>query len=189
MLEKLKALWKKIKSFFKKKETTSHAVREPEIVEPTPVPKPITPPEVVTIGRESGNEVNISRVTDNFLRGSDGYSDPIRYDPKYPAVDRTGFDLHVKGSPKVNVLMAGQTYQFSFTTEKDEQIKVTLLEVAGTPDSLNTTSWVSTASGFNVSPTVVFNRFGGTHDFKSPGGLLILWVIPSETAPVGVQRF
>lgn len=113
-------------------------------------------------------------VTGNGQPSSDGHS-------------FTGFGLERKGHPYSNRLEGGYTYQYVLDTAAGERVELTLLEVVGTPDSMSTVSRVTTASGAVVSPPVASGRHG-KHDFVSPGGRLTLFLTPSVSGELGVQR-
>lgn len=100
--------------------------------------------------------------------------------------DTTGFSLERKGSPYRNSLIAGYTYQYSMITAAGERVELTILEVAGTPDSMTTSSYVRGING-TLSAPQTFGRHG-KHLFVSPGGAVTLVLTPSVSGELGVQR-
>jgi hypothetical protein len=101
-------------------------------------------------------------------------------------VATTGFNLERKGLPYRNSLIGGYTYQYSMATAAGESVELTILEVVGTPDSMTTTSYVRSING-TLSAPQTFGRHG-KHTFISPGGAVTLYLTPSVSGELGVQR-
>lgn len=154
----------------------------PGPVDPTPPPPPVEPPPADPCAKYAGNFLLYSYCKQGAVKptpaGDSGTGAPT-----------TGFVLATRGRPLTNTLTAGVPYQYSIlSTAKGERVELTILEVVGTPDSIQTTSTVRGPAGEVLSGPSFFGRHA-THVIQSsPGGTLTLTVTTTVTAPLGVQR-
>lgn len=153
-------------------------------VQPPPPPPPVdkpTPPAADPCVAYKGNFLLYSYCLQGAVKpaptGNSSSSD----------LPTTGFSLIHKGRPLTNYLTAGVPYHYSIPTYAGEQVTVTILEVAGTPDSMFTTSSIRGPTGAVLSGPSTFMRHG-SHVLYSPGGMLTLDLTATVSAPLGVQR-
>lgn len=84
-------------------------------------------------------------------------------------------------------LHKGDKQHFSVPTYAGEQVTLTLLEVQGTPDSLQTNSYVTDDRGRLLAGPTYFGRHG-SHSFKAQGDRTFLSVTATDSGPIGIQR-
>lgn len=84
-------------------------------------------------------------------------------------------------------LQSGQESRFTIPTTPGEDMWLTLLEVMGTPDSLQTDSYVTDERGRLLAGPSRIGRHG-EHRFKAQGSVCYLSITPTVSGPLGIQR-
>ena len=96
-------------------------------------------------------------------------------------------EIRDKHHPYRVELHKGDEHHFSVPTYAGEEVTLTLLEVAGTPDTLQTNSYVTDDRGRLLAGPTYFGRHG-SHTFKAQGERSFLSVTPTDSGPIGIQR-
>lgn len=160
---------------------------------PTPVPIPVPTPrstinyslymgETRAIATQLGRDKIPGWSWEEFE--ASGFMEPDGIFQAAPVQDNT---LRPSSTPYRVNLVKGEESSFSIPTYAGEDIWLTLLEVAGTPDSMQTDSYVTDERGrFLAGPSRIGRH--GEHRFKAQGSVCYLTITPTVSGPLGIQR-
>lgn len=159
---------------------------------PTPVPTPTPPRSTINYGLYMGETRAIAtQLGRDKIPGwsweefeASGFMEPDGIFTAAPVADNM---IRPSNTPYRVDLVEGVESPFVVPTYPGEQVTLILLEVAGTPDTLQTNSYVTDERGRVLAGPSYFGRHG-SHTFTAQGSRCILSVTPTDSGPLGIQR-
>lgn len=174
---------------------------KPPLIVPTPHPDPIlepTPTRTVPYHLYQGEtrEGLEYKFRNGYAKMPEGWSweefeasgfmeDVVTYGNKEP--EFTGTVIKDKHHRYRVELHKGDEQTFTIPSFAGEEIEIILLEVQGTPDSLQTNSYITDERGRILAGPEYFIRHG-RYTFKAQGSLCFLSITATDSGPIGIQR-